>query len=80
MCSKQVIRQRRERDLQTGQYTADQIYELLLQGLLGGPAAKILLPVQGAWVQSLVRELDPHAATKRTCRPQGKIQDAVSCN
>ena len=24
-----------------------------------GPAAKTLLPVQGTWVQSLVRELDP---------------------
>ena len=25
------------------------------------------LPVQGAWVQSLVGERDPHAATKTQC-------------
>ena len=25
----------------------------------GGPVVKTALPVQGAWVQSLVRELDP---------------------
>ena len=27
--------------------------------LPGGPVAKTLLPMQGAWIQSLARELDP---------------------
>ena len=26
--------------------------------------AKSVLPMQGAWIRSLVRELDPHSATK----------------
>ena len=30
----------------------------------GGPVAKTLLPMQGAWVWSLVREQLPYATTK----------------
>ena len=36
--------------------------EILMEDFPGGPVAKTVLPVQGAWVKSLVRELDP------TCR------------
>ena len=34
-------------------------WRLLLSGLPCGPGARTLLPVQGLWVRSLVRELDP---------------------
>ena len=33
-------------------------------GLPGSPVAKTAFPMQGAWVLSLVRELDPHAAAQ----------------
>ena len=35
---------------------------------LGGPVAKTAFPMQGAWVQSLVRELDP--TCQKSCMPQ----------
>ena len=35
-------------------------------GDFAGPVAETVLPMQGSWVQSLVRELDPHAPTKNS--------------
>ena len=40
----------------------DQIafFKIEVRDFPGGPVADSLLPIQGAWVQSLVRELDSH--------------------
>ena len=52
----------------------------------GGPEADSVLPKQGVWVWSLVRELDPTAATKslhaKTKIPplHATTEDRVSCN
>ena len=43
----------------------------------GGPVAKTLLPVQKPWVLSLVRDLDPHAATKSS---RAATKDTVCYN
>ena len=51
------------------------------QDLPGGPAAKTLLPVQGTWVQYLVRELDSHIQLKKKKRshmPPLKIPRATT--
>ena len=37
---------------------------MIYWGLPGGPGAELVLPMQGARVPPLVRELDPHAATE----------------
>ena len=37
---------------------------MIYWGFPGGPGAESVLPMQGAWVPPLVRELDPRAATK----------------
>ena len=38
----------------------------------GGPVAKTLLPMQGVWVWTLIRELDPAHCNQdqRSCMPQ----------
>jgi len=54
------------------------------RGFPGGPVAKTVLPRQGAWVQSLVRELDPTCHNERSHMSQRKIPHAatkdLSCN
>ena len=35
------------------------IVQELVEGFPGGPVAKTVLPMPGAWVRSLIRELDP---------------------
>ena len=34
-------------------------YTTLLKDFPGGPVTKTVLPMQGTWVQALVRELEP---------------------
>ena len=38
-----------------------------------------MLPMQGTQVQSLVRELDPHAATKTQCNQINKFFKKLQC-
>ena len=49
--------------------------ENILRDFPGGPVAKTVLPMHGAWVPSLVRELDPtcHATTKTQCSQIKKL-------
>ena len=44
----------------------------MVRDFLGGPVGKTALPVQGAWIQSPVGELDP------ACRPQLKSPHATT--
>ena len=40
------------------------LFKISLRGFLGGSLADSMLLMQGAWVRSLVRELDPSAMTQ----------------
>ena len=44
----------------------------------GGPVAKMAFPVQGVWVQSLVRELDPTSSNLKT--PYATMNNSMHCN
>ena len=43
----------------------------------GGPVAKTVFPTQGAWVQSLVRELDSHMPQLRVLMLQLRPDTAI---
>ena len=46
----------------------------------GGPVAKTLLPMQGAWIQSLIRELDSACHNEKIPHSSTKIEDPAGCN
>ena len=44
----------------------------------GSPVAKVAFPMQGVWVQSLVRELDPTCSNLKIL--YATMNDSVHCN
>ena len=51
---------------------------LCIEDFPGGPVADSALPVQGAWVQSLVRELDPAYHNKTQAEPNKQTKNLSS--